>query len=619
MYDIWGFLLQTCTVSGAAALLLLMKALFKDKLPPKWHFMVWSILGLMMLLPAGFQGRYTLIRWQLPLELLKTYVGDYSFTKVLHPFPVLTQLPKTVLDWIFTIYVAGIFIFLAKYLVSYIHLKLVLVKGVPVTTEIVNHIQKIAALQKVRVRKIIQVEGLPSAFVFGVFRPVLVLPDRMPEDKVILHELFHLKNRDTLWSIFICFFRCLHWCSPLIVYCAGRALNDMESRCDQFVLEQLEGEERRDYGQILLSMANDRFAKTPGSSCINNGGKNLRERIKNIARFKKYPVGMGLVSACVMILLTFSLVMGVESSPTYDVYASNLRNFASAKATPCTTVAGAIDTYAKAILTHNPSYRAMCAPEAMLEEFFEEMDSVEGGTTFPGWPFGLPKFPDESQGYTVYNLIEVEPDVYEGLLLVYFENDLTDKQLLYQYAYQNIQIRKENYRYVVIANEAFVVMRDALPALNSDSLPSILYSATISDFRMDVTLRHWHTVDNTLPSNTTWNFFGGTSYDTVLKPHTEFDSFTWDNVASCTRIGTAEKDELTPLDITILTPDGEEISSGSGNLYPKKSPSVTLTGGFSVFGDSDLTLPKYLMADIYINHSEEPVTLKLQPAKGDNP
>lgn len=38
MFDLWAFLLQTLTASGVAALLLLLKALFQDKLPPKWQF-----------------------------------------------------------------------------------------------------------------------------------------------------------------------------------------------------------------------------------------------------------------------------------------------------------------------------------------------------------------------------------------------------------------------------------------------------------------------------------------------------------------------------------------------------------------------------------------------------
>ena len=52
MADIWSFLLQTLTASGVAALLLLVKAMFRDKLPPRWQFAVWSILGVVVLLPG---------------------------------------------------------------------------------------------------------------------------------------------------------------------------------------------------------------------------------------------------------------------------------------------------------------------------------------------------------------------------------------------------------------------------------------------------------------------------------------------------------------------------------------------------------------------------------------
>lgn len=38
MRDIWAFLLQTLTASGAAVLLLAVKAMFRDKLSPRWQF-----------------------------------------------------------------------------------------------------------------------------------------------------------------------------------------------------------------------------------------------------------------------------------------------------------------------------------------------------------------------------------------------------------------------------------------------------------------------------------------------------------------------------------------------------------------------------------------------------
>ena len=46
MHNIWEFLLQTLSVSAAAALLLIVKALLADKLPPRWQYGVWAVLAL---------------------------------------------------------------------------------------------------------------------------------------------------------------------------------------------------------------------------------------------------------------------------------------------------------------------------------------------------------------------------------------------------------------------------------------------------------------------------------------------------------------------------------------------------------------------------------------------
>ena len=280
MYDIWGFLLQTLNVTGIAVLILTVKALFRDKLPPKWQFAVWSVLGFMMLIPAGIFGRYSLFRWQTAVEIVKSQFGDYSFTNVLHPLPIIEELPQTFADWLFAVYFLGVIAFMIRYAVSYLSLRLVLRRGTEPCAEKMSQIKSIAEARGIKLCRVIEVEGLPSAFVCGIIRPVLAIPsERELDEKVILHELFHLKNKDTLWSVIICALRCLHWCNPLVIYCANRALNDMESRCDQYVLENIEGEERREYGRILLSMANERFSKTAGSTSINYGGKNIGKRI----------------------------------------------------------------------------------------------------------------------------------------------------------------------------------------------------------------------------------------------------------------------------------------------------------------------------------------------------
>ena len=63
MNDIWSVLLQTLTASGVAALLLALKAMFRDKLSPRWQFAAWGILALVLLFPAGLGGRYALVNW----------------------------------------------------------------------------------------------------------------------------------------------------------------------------------------------------------------------------------------------------------------------------------------------------------------------------------------------------------------------------------------------------------------------------------------------------------------------------------------------------------------------------------------------------------------------------
>ena len=235
MFDIWGFLLQTLSISGVAILLLIIKSLLKDKLPPKWHFSVWSILGIMTLFPAGLFGRYTLFNWQTVIEFFKLLLKDYSFTRVLFPIPVIREIPSTLIDWIFAVYVAGVIANLLKYFISYIRLRLFLIKGISPDINTLSTINTIGHKYKIKPCRVVMVSGLPSAFICGVIRPVLVIPEELPDEKVILHELFHLKNRDTLWSIIICFLRCIHWCNPLVTYCANLAINDMDYTMGLFV------------------------------------------------------------------------------------------------------------------------------------------------------------------------------------------------------------------------------------------------------------------------------------------------------------------------------------------------------------------------------------------------
>ena len=70
MNNIWEFLVMTFTVSLSAGLILVLKALLRDKLTPRWQYDVWSLLALRMLIPVAVSNRYILVPIPLWIETL---------------------------------------------------------------------------------------------------------------------------------------------------------------------------------------------------------------------------------------------------------------------------------------------------------------------------------------------------------------------------------------------------------------------------------------------------------------------------------------------------------------------------------------------------------------------
>ena len=650
MRDIWGFLLQTLTASGAAVLLLAVKGLFQDKLSPRWQCSIWGLLALVMLMPAGLMGRHVLVDWPVLVEYVKTELsGAYTLTRVTAPVPLLSlSMPKTLWDWLFWLYVAGGAVLLLRYGFTYLRLRTVLRGGQPVNAGNQEKLRRVAGAYNLPLCKAVEVEGLQSAFVCGVFSPVLALPagDEVDE-KVLLHELLHLKHRDVWWGLVICLLRCIHWCNPLLWYCANRAGNDLEALCDQRVLERLEGEDRRDYGRILLSMANDRYPRAPGTSSMANGGKNIRRRIESIARFKRYPAGMALVSVCVAVVLAAPLMLGVKANGVYSEEgrladeADIELTLASARTVWCTTPAGALDTYGKALLEQRGAYRAMCAPLELYREIALEMKWNQSHHKWPTWETGLPDWPDKEEGYCVYNLEQVEEGVYQGLMVVKVLGDESGEpapQGRDYVAVQQVQAEQEGGRWVVVPLEDFrlVQVDDYGLRLGHRELPAYLYTLTDGNFRTEVSLQKCFVVDNTVEVDNGW-FFGTTaSFDTVPKPDARFEMIHWKTLARVTYLGSPEeKKEITRLGITCAPadPDGQRPkltvpahpdgggSSNTGAVWGSTSlegdwgPEVLTPGGGTTTGfDRDsFTLPAYYAADLYVNGKKtSELTLHLQ-------
>ena len=556
MTDFWSFLLQTLTASSAAILVLIAKAMFQDKLSPRWQFASWGLVGLVLLVPAGTSGRYALINWPL-------FAGEYgTLTKVTAPIPLPFWGSKnTVFDWLYIVYAAGAVIFLIRYIVLYARLRLAIkrIKRETKTEDnssnkgLQRQVYYVAGKYNLFPCPVLEVEGLESAFVCGVFHPILVLPKKVViDEKIILHELLHLRYKDVLWGLIICLFRCLHWCNPLLWICADLAGNDLESLCDQRVLERLSGEERRDYGNILLDMAGGRYAKTPGTSSIANGSKNIRQRIMAIARFKKYPTGMGLVSICILIIFSVPFLIGTKPAAASEkgslLFDDNTASMARARTIRCTTYAGAFDTYAKAVLTGNIPYLAMCAPldkQNLLAAAYKEgreISSLEN--------LALPGLLDIDSGYQIYNIIKKQDTMYEGLLALKLlkspdKSELNENKTS-RFAVQYVCAEKQGDRWVVFPKENFsVVMQEnewsnaAYP--DNSAFPAWCYKANTENFLIQM---QWQTASSMeslkiINKNGIWS----SRFDQAPRPDDDF-SVLWGYKISAVYTGNPEDKNL---------------------------------------------------------------------------
>ena len=590
MYHIWGFLLQTLSVSMVILILLFVKYILKDKLSPRWQYAVWILLMLRILIPINVSS-YILPKIPVWIEMIKgitekqmhsAYTSVYQPIHLTHIVPIVTSKPTSITDWLFLIYIFGVIVSLLRYLVSYISLRIILLTSSANSTNTlasayVNSKQKndICDTSNLELRihalckkyhlspcQTLSVNGISSAFLCGVFRPFLVVPkDIYIDDKILLHELLHLKYMDTIQNIGWCILRSLHWCNPLVQYAICHIENDMESLCDQRVLEHLEGEERREYGTILLNMANSKYARIPGTSSISNGGKNISRRIEAIVHFKKYPQGMTLVFVCMILLLFSPTIIGYAATYSKeDYYPSSKKEIeqtmAIARLNRCSTVAGALDTYAKGLMLKNSAYIASASSLEKHSKLEEMMYHPPIDDNYQNQYMGSPyygaytdtglymNYVQKFEGYHIYNLKQIDDKHYQGSM-VFSVRVYTDetKEKWFEIPYDD-NISDEPF----LLNDALLILPVDIKYEDAWVVEEIgersTYNGSILDMEMDsstpyikkyyakgetgtitLTLRTQYSVNNTIHDNSVLSFMSSSRFDDSPKTDAVFDNY----------------------------------------------------------------------------------------------
>lgn len=577
MTSLWSLLLQTIGASLTAVVLLCAKGLFREQLSPRWQYGVWGILALRILLPAGVLGR-SLFPWgRVALEAAKTAVegglssalcAPYDVTRVYAPVPLFLKgfpRPGSITDVLFYLYAAGVVLSLLWFLGAYLGLRRTLKRARRPEPERLAQLEGVCARYGLKApARIVVCPAAESAFVCGPLRPVLVLPEGETDDKVLLHELLHLKYGDVWAGVGMCVLRCLHWCNPFLWYCWDWAQNDCEALCDQRVLERLEGEERREYGKILLSMAGDRYARAPGTSSMANGGANIKRRITAIARFKRYPAGISLAAGCIGVVLGVGCLMGAAQAVDLSELSPALPlALAQTRLSRPTTPAGALDTYVKAVLSGNGLYLSMVTPQEELPDLVERLESeryfnmtTDDFSSFPYYVsdyhvlYGKSRHSEGRQAdWSVYEFIEHPDGSYTGLLVLdghYWIKEAWDTKILVLYQYVQVAPQDGGWTVTPLSEWEPLPPGNLTPWDDSESaLPRMVYEAEAEGLRVE--LDYWYalSVSNRVNPNTSndpfASWFSATQeMDPIPKPWTVFTEWYQGGGKEITRLDSGE-------------------------------------------------------------------------------
>ena len=114
---------------------------------------------------------------------------------------------------------------------------------------------------------LLQCKHRAMPMVWGVFRPRLLLPAEAYDwpaprrHAVLLHELAHVKRRDSLVQLITRLACALYSFNPLVWIAAGRMVTERERACDDLVLSA--GSSACDYAEQILQIASGSLADSP--------------------------------------------------------------------------------------------------------------------------------------------------------------------------------------------------------------------------------------------------------------------------------------------------------------------------------------------------------------------
>jgi bla regulator protein BlaR1 len=171
--------------------------------------------------------------------------------------------------------------------------------------------------------KVMSSSGRLEPGVFGILRPVLVLPKGIMDhltpaqwELILAHELCHVRRRDNLTAAIHMAVEAVFWFYPLVWWIGLRLVDERERACDEEVL--LVASDPHVYAEGILNVCNI-YLESPLVCASGVSGSNLKKRIRAIMTRRiaeKLDFGRKLLLAAAAIAaIGGPIVFGLANAP----------------------------------------------------------------------------------------------------------------------------------------------------------------------------------------------------------------------------------------------------------------------------------------------------------------
>lgn len=264
-------------------------------------FAIIAVIMLRMMVPVNFPFTKTIYSSKLLIGL-----GNIVYANVYGDREILVS------DLLLWLWIGVAVILLIRYFYKRVKVRRILEQYVIKDTDTKEYYESFLNDTKIRSIKIAVIPGEKQAAIFGVIRPIMILPDAVLEEKtvahMIRHEMKHYANYDLWLKFFVDLLVVIHWWNP-VVYVMRKELSlAFELSNDYMVTRDMPELEKLEYAQTLVQAA--KLMSNQQAYDLNlTGGECLETRIQMLLKEKTTEKVRGRVLTATNLLFVFLIMI----------------------------------------------------------------------------------------------------------------------------------------------------------------------------------------------------------------------------------------------------------------------------------------------------------------------